>query len=113
MFRDAARCHCSNAERVAEVIRALMQEHHPRALLLDLSAVFDFEYTALKMLVEAERRMREQGKVLLIAAPNDAVLNVLERSPLGQQIGRKNMFYNVETAVAHHETPPLSPVVNP
>jgi sulfate permease, SulP family len=103
ILRPTGRLFFLNAERVAEVIRALMQEHGPRALLLDLSAVFDFEYTALKMLVEAERRMHEQGKVLLIAAPNDAVLNVLERSPLGQHIGRNNMFYNVETAVAHHE----------
>lgn len=103
ILRPTGRLFFLNAERVAEVMRALMQKHQPSAVLLDLSAVFDFEYTALKMLVEAERRMHEQGKVLLIAAPNDAVLRVLERSPLGQRIGRGQMFYNVETAVAHHE----------
>jgi sulfate permease, SulP family len=121
ILRPTGRLFFLNAERVAEVMRALVQEHQPRAVLLDLSAVFDFEYTALKMLVEAERRMQEQGKVLLIAAPNDVVLNVLERSPLGQRIGRKNMFYNVETAVTHHETQSRAPnalrpeaaVVNP
>lgn len=103
ILRPTGRLFFLNAERVAEVIRGLIEEHRPRTLLLDLSAVFDFEYTALKMFVEAERRMHEQGKVLLIAAPNDTVLNVLERSPLGQRIGRKQMFYNVESAVAHHE----------
>ena len=90
-----------------------MQEHQPRALLLDLSAVFDFEYTALKMLVEAEKRMHAQGKVLLIAAPNDAVLNVLERSPLRQRIAREQMFYNVEAAVAHHEALPQKASLGP
>lgn len=112
ILRPTGRLFFLNAERVAEVMRALVQEHQPRAVLLDLSAVFDFEYTALKMLVEAERRMHEQGKVLLIAAPNDAVLNVLERSPLGQRIGREQMFYNVETAVAHLEASGLSQSAN-
>jgi sulfate permease, SulP family len=103
ILRPEGRLFFLNAERVAETMRSLMQQHQPRAFLLDLSGVFDFEYTALKMLVEAEKRMREQGRMLLIAAPNEQVLTMLERSPLGAHIGRKQMFYNVESAVAHYE----------
>jgi anti-anti-sigma regulatory factor len=45
-----------------------MAEAKPRAVLLDLSGVFDLEYSALKMLTEAEKRNREGG-VTKNAAP--------------------------------------------
>ncbi|HKQ84720.1 MAG TPA: SulP family inorganic anion transporter [Steroidobacteraceae bacterium] len=104
ILRPSGRLFFLNAEHVAGIMRGLVEQHRPRAVLLDLSAVFDFEYTALKMLVEAERRMHEQGRQLLIAAPNDTVLNMLERSPLGQRIGRQQMFYDVASAVTHFES---------
>ena len=39
-------------------------------LALDFSAVFDIEYSALKMLTEAEERLRERGILLWLVALN-------------------------------------------
>ncbi len=108
IVRPEGRIFFLNAERVAETMRELIATHQPRMILFDLSAVFDLEYTALKMLVDGERQQRERGVGLLIAAPNEEVLAMLERSPLGEHIPRQQMFYNVETAVAHYLKTPAS-----
>ena len=84
-------------------IRALVAEAKPRVVVLDLSAVFDLEYTALKMLTEAEKRSREQGVMLWLVGLNPDVLAVVQRSPLGQTLGRDRMFFNLEMAVARHQ----------
>src|SRR4051794_20948225 len=43
-----------NAERVGDKLRALIAASRPRVVVLDLRAVFDLEYSALKMLIDAE-----------------------------------------------------------
>ena len=67
MLRVEGRLFFFNAEHIAEKIRSLMAEAKPRAVLIDLSGVFDLEYSALKMLTEAERRNREGGVTLWLA----------------------------------------------
>ncbi len=68
-----------------------------------MSAVFDLEYTALKMLTEGERKVRERGVELWLAGLTPAVLAVVQRSTLGQTLGRERMLFNVETAVARYQ----------
>ena len=59
----------------------------------------DIEFTALKMLVEAEERLRSVGTELWLARLNPAALDVVQRSPLGPLLGRERMFLNVHLAV--------------
>ena len=73
-------------------------------MVLDLSAVFDLEYTALKMLTEGEKRSREQGVELWLVGLNPEVLEMVQRSPLGQTLGRDRMFFNLEMAVERYRT---------
>lgn len=87
-----------NAERVAEKIRALREAEPHSVLLLDLRGVFDLEYSALKMMVEGERALRESGTRLIIAAPNAEVRAVLMRSTLGAD----RLFDSLEEAVNHY-----------
>jgi MFS superfamily sulfate permease-like transporter len=61
-------------ERIAEKMRALVQEAKPKVAALDLSGVFDLEYTALKMLIEAEKRQRERGVSMWLVGLNPEVL---------------------------------------
>jgi MFS superfamily sulfate permease-like transporter len=68
-------------------------------VLIDCSAVFDLEYTALKMLTEAEENLRRDGIVLWLAALNPEVLAMVKRSQLGQSLGRERMFFSVQMAV--------------
>ena len=61
--------------------------------------MFDLEYTALKMLVEAERRNRERGIRLWLVGMNPEVLAMINKSSLGQTLGREGMHFNLETAL--------------
>ena len=42
-------------------ISALVTQHQPRVLALDMSRVPDIEYSALQMLMEGEKRASERG----------------------------------------------------
>jgi len=94
------RLYFGNAANVGGKLRALASATSPRVILLDCSAVPGFEYTALKMLVEAEVRLREQGTELWLAALNPEALELVQRTPLAQRLGRERMFFTVEQAVA-------------
>ena len=72
---------------------------HPRVLVLDLRAVFDLEYSALKMLIEAEARGRAAGIELWLGAMQPEVLAVVKRSPLGEALGDARMFTSIDSAV--------------
>jgi MFS superfamily sulfate permease-like transporter len=70
---------------------------------LDLKAVFDLEYTALKILTEAEERQRQNGVELWLVGLTPGVLEMVQRSPLGLTLGRDRMFFNLEQAVARYQ----------
>jgi MFS superfamily sulfate permease-like transporter len=69
-----------------------------------MSGVFDIEYTALKMFADAEQRLRSRGITLWLAALNPEVLALVQRSPLGEALGRDRMFHNLEQAVERYRT---------
>jgi SulP family sulfate permease len=102
IVRPEGRVFFANAERIGQKVQAFLAEARPRVVAFDLSAVFDLEYTALKMLMEAERRAREQGVQIWLVDLNPGVLAMIQRSPLGQNLGRERMFFNLEGAVARH-----------
>ncbi len=103
MLRLAGRLFFANAERVADRIRPLVAAAQPRVVAFDLSGVFDLEYTALKMLTEAEKRQREQGISLWLVGLTPEVLAMVRRSPLGPALGEERMFFNLEDAVTKYQ----------
>src|SRR4029077_8358825 len=64
LLRPEGRIFFANAERIGEKMRPLIAEAKPKVVALDLAGVFDLEYTALKMLAEAEKRQRAAGILL-------------------------------------------------
>jgi anti-anti-sigma factor len=100
VLRVEGRIFFANAERIAERIRPLVADANPRIVALDLSRVPDLEYTALKMLTEAEKRHRDRGVTLWLVGLNPEVLAMVHRAPLGETLGRERMFHNLELAVA-------------
>ena len=102
LLRLEGRVFFVNAERIAEKMRALIEEAKPKVVALDLSAVFDLEYTALKMLTEGEKRQRERGVSLWLVGLNPEVLAMVQRSSLGKALGREQMHFNLEVAVAKY-----------
>jgi MFS superfamily sulfate permease-like transporter len=89
----------ANAERVADRIWSQVEQARPRVLLLDCRAIFDVEYTALKILGEAREKLLRSGCELWLAGLNPAVFEVVDRSQLGATLGRERMFLNMQAAV--------------
>jgi high affinity sulfate transporter 1 len=102
LVRIEGRVFFANAERIGAKLRPLIETAHPRVVALDLRAVPDLEYTALKMLHEAEERQRADGVEIWLVGLNPEVLAVVQRSPLGERLGRERMHFNLETAVAKY-----------
>jgi sulfate permease, SulP family len=103
LLRPEGRIFFANVERVGEKMRPLIAEANPKVVALHLRGVFDLEYTALKMLTEAEKRYRERGVFLWLVGLNPGVLAMVQRSPLGETLGRERMFFNLEQAVAKYQ----------
>ncbi len=102
LLRLEGRVFFANAEHIAEKIRLLIDEAQPKVVAVHLRGVPDLEYTALKMLIEGEKRQRERGIRLWLVGMNPQVLDMIQRSQLGQAIGRDAMLYNLEIAVAKY-----------
>jgi high affinity sulfate transporter 1 len=103
LLRPEGRIFFLNAERVGQKIRALVDAEKPKIVALDLSGVFDIEYSALKMLAEGEKRYREeQGVLLWLVGLTPGVFAMVQRSPLGATLGRERMVLNREQAVARY-----------
>jgi len=109
VLRPEGRIFFANAEYIAEKMRHLADQAKPRVVAIDLSSVPDLEYTALRALVEGEKRQRERGVRLWLVGLNPGVLQVIQKSPLGEVLGREELHFNLEAAVAKFQvsqTPP-------
>ena len=102
MMRLEGRIFFANADRVAQKMRLLVDASEPKVIAVDLSGVIDLEYTALKTLIEAERKSRERGVMLWLVGLNQNVLTMVMRSQLGEILGRERMFFNMEMAVTKY-----------
>jgi sulfate permease, SulP family len=91
--------HFANARRIGDLLWPLIYEHQPRVVVFDCSAVPDFEYTALKLLTEAEHKLQESGITLWLAGLNPEPLELVKKSALGKVLGRRRMYFNLEQAV--------------
>jgi high affinity sulfate transporter 1 len=90
----------ANAGTIGAKVRPLVEAAQPKVVALELGGVPDLEYSALKMLIDAEARMRETGIELWLVKLNPSVLAMVQRSPLGEVLGRERLLFNMETAVA-------------
>ncbi len=99
MVRPEGRIFFANAQRIGDQLWPLVEAAEPRVLAIDFSAVPDIEYSALKMLIEGEERLRERGGLLWLVALNPEALGMVQRSSLGETLGRERMLFNLQTAV--------------
>ncbi|ADC62234.1 SulP family inorganic anion transporter [Allochromatium vinosum] len=104
MVRPEGRLFFANAQRIGEQLWPLIEAAEPRVLVMDFSAVIDIEYSALKMLVEGEERLRARGIELWLVALNPEVLGMVQRSSLGETLGRERLLFNLSLAVERFRT---------
>lgn len=103
MLRPEGAIYFANAPRVDQKILETRLESRPRVLALDLSAVVNLEFTALKMLIDAEERLRADGVTLWLVGLNPEVLEVVQRSGLGERLGREQMHFTLEQAIERYQ----------
>jgi anti-anti-sigma factor len=99
IVKTEGRMYFANAPVVAERIRELVDREKPKVLAIDCSAIPGFEFTALNMLVHAEKQLRREGVELWLVALNPEALELVRRTPLAETLGRERMRFNLETAV--------------
>jgi len=104
MARPEGRLFFANAQHLSEQVLSLIESSRPRVLALDFSAVPDIEYSALKMLIEGEEQQRARGVQLWLVALNPAVLEMVQRSSLGDALGRERLLFNLATAVERYRS---------
>jgi sulfate permease, SulP family len=99
LLRLEGRIFFANAGNIGQKIRLLVNEAQPKVVVLDFRAVFDLEYSALKALSEGEKRLRDQGVSTWLVGLNPGVLQMVQRAPLGEDLGREKMLFNLELAI--------------
>jgi anti-anti-sigma factor len=104
LVRVEGRIFFANAQRIGECIQQLVEQSKPRVVVLDCREVLDIEYTALKMLIEGEQRLRESGVTLCLAAMNPEMKAVVEKSSLWATLGRERLFFSLDVAVQKYES---------
>jgi high affinity sulfate transporter 1 len=103
ILRPEGRLFFLNAQHVAEQIVALVAQHKPRVLALDLSRVSDIEYSALQALIQGEKRNREQGTTVWMVGMNPGVLEIVRNAGLDKRLGPEGMLFDVRAAIKRYQ----------
>jgi len=104
IVRPEGRLFFVNAQYVAERLNALVAQHQPRVLAVDLSRVPDIEYSALQALMEGEKRLTEQGAVVWLVGLNPSVLDVVRHAGLDKKLGRERLLFNAREAIERFQS---------
>ena len=102
-MRPEGRLFFMNMQHVADQISALIAQHNPRVLALDMSRVPDLEYSALQALIEGDTRAAERGVVLWLVGLNPKVLEMVRNTDLDERLGRDRMLFNARAAIQRYQ----------
>jgi high affinity sulfate transporter 1 len=103
IVRPEGRLFFVNAQYVADQIGALVTQHKPRVLAVDMSRVPDIEYSALQMLIESDKRAIERGAVVWLVGLNPGALEVVRNAGLYERLGRERMLFNARAAIERYQ----------
>lgn len=115
ILRPEGRLFFANEQQVSDRIRDLVVQHGPRVLLLDLSRVFDIEYSALQMVIASDQNFGAEGVTLWLASLNPDVLDYVRASDFAARLGEARLFKTVDAGIAFYRTnvetsPPSMPI---
>ncbi|MGB7501858.1 MAG: SulP family inorganic anion transporter [Azonexus sp.] len=103
ILRPEGRLFFANAQQVSDQIRSLIESYQPRVVALDMSRVFDIEYSALQMLIEGERRATESGATFWLADLSPGVMESIKASGFADRLGRERLFFNARAVIRHYQ----------
>ena len=85
-------------------MRELRLAAAPKVVALDLGAVANLEFTALRALIDAEEKLRMDGIMLWLVGLNPEVLEVVRHSGLADRLGRERMLFTLAEAVERYRS---------
>jgi MFS superfamily sulfate permease-like transporter len=103
ILRPEGRLFFLNAQFVAQRINALIAQHDPRVVVLDMSRVSDIEYSALQAMMEGAKRAAGASYEIWLAGLNPSALEVVRRSGLDQHLGPERMLFNARAAIERYQ----------
>ena len=103
ILRPEGRIFFINAQQTSEKMHDLVDQFSPRVVVLDMSRVFDMEYSALQMLIEGEKTIAKENYTLWLAGLNPDVLAGVRHSGFADHLGKDRLFYNAREAIKHFE----------
>jgi len=103
ILRPEGRLFFVNAQNVSEQMNALVSQHRPRVVVLDMSRVPDIEYSALQTLMDGEQRAADRGISVWLAGLNPGVLDVVRHAGFDQRLGPGRMLFNAREAIARYQ----------
>jgi SulP family sulfate permease len=99
MMRSEGLLYFGSAPRAIDSYWELINQFQPRVVVLECSAIPNFEYTALAQLNEFEEKLSDAGITLWLAMLNTNAFRAMERSVLGKRLTRERMHYNLREAL--------------
>jgi high affinity sulfate transporter 1 len=102
LLRIEGRLFFANAQRVLEQVQAQVNLAAPTVVVLHCRAVLDIEYTALKMLIEAQEKFAREGVTLWLASLSPRALEAVGNSRLGERLGTDGIVANLDQAVQRY-----------
>jgi MFS superfamily sulfate permease-like transporter len=103
IVRPEGRLFFINAQDVTDQIGALVTEHKPRVLAIDMSRVSDIEYSALQMMIENDERAVREGVTVWLVGLNPGVLEIVRKSGLDKQLGPRRLLFNARVAIEQYK----------
>jgi high affinity sulfate transporter 1 len=103
ILRPEGRLFFANAQQVADQVRQLISQHQPQVVALDMSRVFDIEYSALQMLIEGEQRASKEGVTVWLTGLNPGVLEGVRSSGLADRLGKERLLVNARAAIQKYQ----------
>ncbi len=103
ILRPEGRIFFANAGNIGLKLRQIIDAEQPKIVVLDLGGVFDIEYTALRMMNDADIRLDHAGVLLWMVGLNPGVLEMVKRSPLGERLGSARLFNNLDEMITEYQ----------
>jgi high affinity sulfate transporter 1 len=103
ILRPEGRLFFANAQSVADQVSELVAQYKPRVVALDMSRVPDLEYSALRMLMDGDKRAAERGAVFWLVALNPGVLEVVRNAGFDRQLGPGRLLFNARAAIERYQ----------
>lgn len=99
--RLEGRLYFANVAYVIDQLWSLIHEASPRPQVVIgvADAIPDVEYSAFKALAEFDEQLQDSGIALWLAVINPEVRELVQRTMLGQRLGRERVFDTLEEAV--------------